>query len=162
MLYVVDVQYYQLRHQKVLKEATCMPLMLRSLHVKHYTFKAPFPLHTLSVGELKTVNYTHHKLGVLHWCEGENTISDFVASIPAASILLCSGLEKSLLLQSLLPLSQIVNVNIALNNLTATMSNHHHHHHHTPVISCPYHHHHKLCSLTRMCQLFEYLMSVGA
>lgn len=137
-----------------------MPLLLRSLHAKHYTFKAPFPLHKLSIGELKTVNYAHQQLGVLHWCEGENTITDFVASIPAASILLCNGLEKSLLLQSLLPLSQVVNVNIALNNLIVTMPSDHHHHHDTPVISCP--HHHKLCSLTRVCQLFEYLMTVSA
>jgi len=129
--------------------------LLQPLDIKHFVFKPSFPLHMLSVKDLKTVNYVHRNLGVVHWSTGEDDVSDFTNSLPAASIILCNGLEKSLLLKSIFPLCQLVNANIAISNLELT----------TPpsdtatIIGC--FHRHKLCSLIRVYQLYKYFINVS-
>lgn len=167
MLYIVDVQYYHLQQQqKVVKEATCMSL-LQPLVMKHFVFQPPFPLHSLSAKDLRTVNYVHQNLGVVHWSVGDSVISDFTNSLPAASIILCNGAEKSLLLKSILPLCQLVDVNIAFSNLSTMQTSllQHHHHHHlrhyttTNIICCA--DRNQLCSLTRIYQLYNYFMNVS-
>ncbi len=121
MLYIVDIQYYLQGATKVLKEACLLPI-LQPLRSKHFAFRAPFPRHALSPRDLTTVNYVQLRLDTLRWEEGEDSVEDFLNSCPASAILLCNGLEKTLFLQSILPLCSVVNVNISFSNIFSSSS----------------------------------------
>ena len=173
-LYLVDIQFYHCPstslHQlnaaaatttttnsKVLKEACILPfnLNLNNLDLlKHFAFEPPHPMHQLSAHDMRTVNYTHKMLGVLQWNAGNQEISEFVASLPGGSIILCNGLEKSLVLQGLLPLCRVLNVNTSFGPATSLPTSK------LPTcLQCPYGLH-KMCALHRVYQLYQYMTNV--
>jgi hypothetical protein len=143
MLYIVDVQYYQHGGQKVLKEACILPL-LQPLEARHFVFQAPFPLHKLSREDLTTANYVHHQLDALHWNEGHHAVEEFLTYFTfSRAIILCNGHEKMLFLQAMLPLCQILNVNVSFSQLSSFMQ-------------CPLRAH-RQCAWLRAYQLYRYL-----
>jgi hypothetical protein len=104
---------------------------------------------------MRTVNYTQKKLGVLQWNAGNQEMTEFVSSLPAGSIILCNGLEKSLVLQSMLPLCRVLNVNTSYGPAAAALP--------TSILpaclQCPYGLH-KMFALHRVYQLYQYLTHV--
>ena len=148
MLYIVDIQYYLHGASKVLKEACLLPI-LQPLRSKHFAFRSPFPRHALSPRDLTTVNYVQLRLDTLHWEEEEDSLEDFFSSCPAGAILLCNGLEKTLFLQSVLPLCSIANVNIPFSNIFSSSYSLNMHHH------CPIRPHLQ-CAVRRAYQLYNH------
>jgi len=149
MLHIVDIQYYSNNGAIVLKEACIMPVG-QPLKIKHFAFRPPFPLHVLNGKDLKTVNYLCNVLGVLHWNEGCHDISDFVVSLPPRSTLLCNGREKSLFLQSVLPLCTILNVNLPFPATTDLVM--------PSTVQCPISRNHRLCAIKRVCHLYHIML----
>jgi len=140
-------------NNKVLKEACILPfnLNLNNLDLlKRFAFEPPHPMHQLSAHDMRTVNYTQKKLGVLQWNAGNQEMTEFVSSLPAGSIILCNGLEKSLVLQSMLPLCRVLNVNTSYAPAASILP---------ACLQCPYCLH-KMCALHRVYQLYQYLTHV--
>jgi hypothetical protein len=148
MLYIVDIQYYLHGTMKILKEACILPVM-RPLESAHFAFKPPFPMHQLTAKDLTTVNYIHRYLDSLHWNEGLHTQEEFLDKLPNGCVILCLGLEKSLFLQSLLPLCNILNVNVSFGNLQQQQS---------VCLHCPFRKHAQ-CAFLRAYQLYMYVTS---
>jgi len=134
----------------VLKEACILSLSSSSPLLQHFAFKPPHPLRLLSAHDMRQVDYSHQTLGVLQWSVGTQEVGEFIACLPTGSIVLCNGLEKSLLLQALFPLSRVVNVNTSFGPLTSATN---------PFLGClpcPFGFH-KMCALLRVYQLHQYL-----
>ncbi len=105
----------------------------------------------LSEHDVQQVNYTHQTLGVLQWSVGTQEVHEFIACLPTGSVVLCNGLEKSLLLQALLPLCRVLNVNTSFGPLSTSSP--------TPLpgcLPCPFGFH-KMCALLRVYQLYQYM-----
>ena len=147
MLFIVDVQYYCHDSTKILKEACILPLF-GPLKCTHFAFKAPLPLEKLPPKDLSTVNFVYHNLGSLHWNEGVNTVEEFISIIPPNAIILCNGLEKSLLLSSLLPLCVVTNVKLSSANITPP-----------PLTICCPTRKHSQCAVLHAFQLYMHLMN---
>ena len=109
MIHIVDVQYYTVGKNKVMKEACTFPID-RPCQRKYFAFQ--MNLSPLGHKDRNTTNYLYHRLGMLHWKEGKDSLQDF--TFPSGSILLCNGLEKSLFLKSLFPLCNVLNCNVSL------------------------------------------------
>lgn len=150
MLFLVDVQYYTSRECKVLKEACIMPLSLQHARMNHFVFKPPFPLHKLSARDARTANYLHFTRGMLHWNHGSQEENEFINSFPPGAVVLCSGQDKSLLIQSLLPMCHVMNIQYTFQDIESSVLPTH--------IICPSGSLHGLCALERVYQIYLHLM----
>ena len=109
MIHIVDVQYYTVGKETVLKEA-CMFPFGHPCQRKYFAFRTDIA--PLTVKDQRTSKYLYHQLGLLHWKEGKASVEGF--TFRPGSILLCNGLEKSLFLKSLFPLCIVLNCNLSL------------------------------------------------
>jgi hypothetical protein len=130
----------------MLKEACCIPVG-QPMNLRYFAFQPAFALDRLPTHDLNTVNYVFHYLDALHWNEGGHNVADFTSCFASGSILLCNGLEKSLFLQSLLPLCIVLNCNVSFTHLLPMC-----------YLRCPTRLH-KQCALTKAFQLYYHLIN---
>ena len=141
-IYWADVQLYPSGDMRITKEVTLMDIS--SNKVQHFVFKPPFPQHLLTQKDLKTSNYIHSVLGVLHWSVGIQSLAELATAVPMKSVLICNGSEKVSLLKQLMPhVHAVFNVDVSCSHLS-----------HCDTCAFPVQH--KLCSHSNCMKLNKY------
>jgi hypothetical protein len=143
--FIVDIQYYPVNGDQILKEATALSLSNDTF--KHYVFCSPVHFNEISAKDRKTARYINEELGVVHFDCGVDILQAFLDNIPREALLIVNGHVKKQLLKSLLPHNRIVDLKVPFYSLTS-------------LRKCTFPSYHTQCSLTNCYKIktfFKYI-----